>query len=174
MDGCDSQMNNRAERRRQLAEVKRKLRDPIVRRLVDDEVRRGGVTEVYRLDGSDIDEPIYFNVSAMREWADGCCEIIAMPVDFERAERLLESGAIDMDRIANHTIRNNPKPIIVCRGLRGEDQIVDGAHTFIAICMASKYSGLPLPVPSYVLLPDQWKRFIISKHVVEMTGMSDG
>lgn len=154
-------------------EAEQKLRDPILRRLVENEIRRGRGTEIYRLDADDTEGPIYFDVSTMREWAEGRCEVFALPVDFERAEKLLESGAVDQKHLRNTTIRKKMKPIIVCRGLRGGDQIVDGAHTFVAICMGAAYTGFSFPVPAYVLLPRQWNPFVIPQRVIDIMEMGE-
>ena len=165
----ESKMSTRNERRQQWAMLKKKSRNPEVLRLVKGEIKRGHATEIYRMDGNEEREAMYFNVSDMRDWAERHCEIFAMPVDFERAERLLTSGAIDKSHMLNHTIQKNIKPIIVCRGLDGGgDQIVDGAHTFVAMCLAAaKFDASP-PVPAYVLEQDQWERFIIPADVAKI------
>jgi hypothetical protein len=169
---ANPKMSTRNERRQQWALLKRKSQNPKVLRLVKGEIKRGQATEIYRMDGGEERETMYFNISEMREWAERHCEVFAMPVDFERAERLLTSGAIDQSHMLNYTTQNDIKPIIVCRGLDGGgDQIVDGAHTFVAICLAAAKFGVSPPVPAYVLQQNQWERFIISADVAEICGI---
>lgn len=163
-------MNTRNERRQEHAKIKKKLRNPLVRRILKDELHRGTGTEVYRLDDDGTGKPMYFNISAMRAWADLNCETFALPVDFDRASRLIESGAVEPDHIRDHTIRNEIKPIIVCQGLGGGDQIVDGAHRFVAMCAGSAMFNLNPPIPGYVLQPAEWKPFVIPASVANTCG----
>jgi hypothetical protein len=163
-------MSTRNERRRKAAEIKKKLRNRQVRQLVLDELKNGSAgTEVYRLDDDGTGKPMFFNITAMREWAEQNLEIFMMPPDFSRAERLIESGAVDRDHIMNHTVRTKPKPMLVCRGLLGGDQIVDGAHRFVALCMGvAMFRVEGAGLPGYVLMPDQWQKFVIPPAVARI------
>jgi len=166
-------MSTRQERQREKtlfrkALKKQNIADPVLRKLLRDEIERGSGTEVYRLDDDGADHPMYFNVSAMRDWASKHCEIFSFPPDMDRARRLIESGAVDPSHIQNHTIQTEMTPIIICRGLRNADQIVDGAHRFVAACMGAAMVGMNVPfIPGYVLHPDEWKPFIIPQATAE-------
>ena len=165
-------MSTRKERQQEKTKLKKKLRNPLVRRVLKKEVARGGGTEVYRLDDDGTGKPMFFNISDMRVWAEQHCEIFAMPVDFERAERLIESGAVEADHIQNHTLRNELKPILVCRGLLGGDQIVDGAHRFVAACAGAAMLNINPPIPGYVLQPEEWEQFVMPRSVALACGFS--
>jgi hypothetical protein len=143
--------------------IKKKLRNPHIRQIVMGELRNGGAgTEVYRLDDDGTGRPIFFNITAMRAWAEENLEIFWMPPDLPRAQRIIESGAVDRDHMMNHTVMNEPKPILVCRGLLGGDQIVDGAHRFVLLCVGVATFGVEgAGLPGYVLMPDQWRKFVI-------------
>lgn len=146
---------------------KKNVGDPVLLRILEDEVARGGGTEIYRLDDDGTGTPMYFNISAMRAWAERHCEIRALPVDFDRAERLLKSGAVDLEHIREYTVRRQLDPIIVCRDVVGADQIVDGAHRFVAACIGVATYKIDLPVPGYVLLPEDWCQFLVPRHTAE-------
>lgn len=163
-------VSTRNERRQEKTKIKKKLRNPLVRRILKDELQRGTGTEVYRLDDDGTGNPMYFNISAMREWAEKNCETFAMPVDFDRASRLIESGAVEPEHIRDHTIRTELKPIIVCQGLLDGDQIVDGAHRFVAMCAGAAMFNISPPVPGYVLQPDEWRPFVIPASVARACG----
>lgn len=52
----------------------------------------------------------------------------------------------------------------------GNDQILDGAHTYVAMALGATASGLagqPVPIPAFLLEPDQWKRFVIPHHIAK-------
>ncbi len=163
-------MITRNERRQEKTKIKKKLRNPLVRKILKDEIERGTETEVYRLDDDGTGNPMFFNISAMRKWAEQNCETFAMPVDFDRASRLIESGAVEPNHIRDHTIHTELKPIIVCQGLVGGDQIVDGAHRFVAMCAGSAKFNLNPLIPCYVLQPNEWKPFVIAVSVARACG----
>lgn len=166
-------MSTRKERQQEKTQLKKKLRNPLVRKILQNKIARGGEgTEVYRLDDDGSGNPMFFDISSMRSWAEQNCEIFRMPIDLDRAARLVESGAVEPDHIFNHTVRNDLKPLIVCTGLVGGDQIVDGAHRYVALCSGVVMFGLDPPVPAYVLQPDEWKPFIISNGVARVCGFS--
>lgn len=165
-------MSTRQERRRQKSALKKDLQrllrqkgitDRAARELLVDEIEREQGTEVYRLDDDGYGKPLYFNISAMRSWAQKHCEVFGLPMDMARAQRLAESGAVDPDHMFNHTMRREMIPILVCRNLVGADQIVDGAHRYVAACMGAATFGMDFPVPGYVLMPEQWSKFVISE-----------
>jgi len=166
-------MSTRQERQRQKTLLrkllqKKQIADPVARRLLEDEIERGAGTEVYRLDDDGSGQPMYFNVTAMREWATKHCETFSWPPDMARAQRLVESGAVDPDHIRDHTIQTQMTPIIVCHGILGGDQIVDGAHRFVAACMGAAMFGVNTPfIPGYALQPDEWKPFVIPRATAE-------
>ena len=126
--------------------------------------------EVYRIDGDTPDQHVYFDVFSMREWSIANVEKVASPLDWDRAEQLVASGAVDREHITTHTIQNDARPIIVGRLAAGEDgdQILDGAHTYVAMAMAATASGQAgqsVPIPTYLLEPDQWRQFVIPNHI---------
>lgn len=164
-------MATRKERQQEKTRLKKKLRNPLVRRLLKSEMQRGSGTEVYRLDDDGTGNPMYFNISAMRPWAEENCEIFAMPIDFDRATRLVESGAIEPDHMMNHTIQNDLKPLLVCRGVNNADQIVDGAHRYVALCFGAAQFNINPPVPAYVLQPDEWRQFVLPRAVARASGI---
>lgn len=163
-------MSTRNERRRNSAQIKKRLKNPHLRRIVLAEIQNGGAgTEVYRLDDDGTGQPMFFNITEMRKWAEVNLEPLMMPPDFPRAERIIASGAVDPDHLMNHTIMTEPKPILVCQGLLNGDQIVDGAHRFVALCMgAAFYDVGPVGLPGYVLAPDQWRKFVIPPEVARL------
>ena len=166
-------VSTRQERQQEKTRLKKKLRNPIVRRLLKNELERGGSgTEVYRLDDDGTGKPMFFDIYSMRNWADQNCETFALPVDFNRAARLVASGAVEPDHIRDHTIRTELKPIIVCTGLLDGDQIVDGAHRYVAMCAGAAMFQLNPPVPAYVLHPDEWKPFVIPTSVAKVCGFT--
>jgi hypothetical protein len=166
-------MSSRNERRHKQTKLRKglgkRVGDPAVRRIALAELKRRKPTEVYRLDDG-TGKPMFFNISEMRVWAAKNCETYAMPPDFDRAARLFESGAVEPDHIMNYTIHNRPEPIIVCRGLRNGDQIVDGAHRFAAMCAGAAMLKLDVPIPAYVLEPHEWLPFVISDEIAKACG----
>lgn len=162
-------MTTRYHRRRAKRELTWKLSIQTVRDILRAELETGQPTEVYRLEQMDNGEPRYFNVSAMRPWVEANIEAGLFPLDYERAERLIETGAVDIDHLRNHTIQTELKPIIVCRegGGPASDQIVDGAHRFVALHMGAAMLGLGGGVPGYLLYPQDWRQFVIPAKVAE-------
>lgn len=129
--------------------------------------------EVYRVDGETPEQHVYFDVFSMRDWAQAHSTVEAMDMDWERAKHLVTTSAVDRHHIAKHTVETKLRPIIVGRGAarEGNDQILDGAHTYVAIALAAVASGRagqPVPVPAYLLQPDQWRRFVIPNHVAKV------
>ena len=163
-------MNTRSERRAEWKKVKQKLKNPLVRRILKDEMERGSGTEVYRLDDGGNGKPLFLNISKMKTWAKENCEVFAMPVDMDRADRLVKSGAVGEDHIFDHTIKTDLTPIIVCQGMSAGDQIVDGAHRFVAMCLGSTIFGLEVSIPGYVLSHNEWKQFVIPNTVANQCG----
>lgn len=137
-------------------------------------MREGGdeATEVYRLDGETPNEHLYFDVFSMRKWALANAEEVGVTLDWNRAERLITSGAVDPDRIKDHTIRNTMHPVIIGRDAAGpgQDQILDGAHRYVAAALgatAAGMAGVPIPLPAYVLRPDEWRPFLIPHFIAQ-------
>lgn len=152
--------------------MRRRIKHPLIRRLLEREIRTGRGTEVYRLDDDGSGTPMFFDVISLRAWAEANLEVVGMPVDLARAERLITSGAIERDHLLEHTLRTNPEPILVCRGILGSDQIVDGAHRFLAFCAGATMYGHLLPheplFPGYVLTEKQWRQFVIPNDVAKL------
>jgi hypothetical protein len=144
-------------------EIRRKLRNPHVKKIVEWELRTGKPTEVYRLDDDGTGNPVFFNVSLMKEWAPDNLEIFAMPLDFDRAMDLVKTDAITPGHIEQHTIRTSIQPLIVCRGILGGDRIIDGAHRFVAIHLGAAEFGIAPSIPAYIFQPTQWKKFVIPR-----------
>lgn len=162
----------RNERRQALKRLgKTVLHDPATKRMLRNRRSRDdGATEVYIVDPLDGSGRRFFDVCAMRKWCKSNLEPLAAPIDMGRVERLLESGAVDAEHIRNHTIIREPEPIIICRDGAGpgEDQIVDGSHRFVAFAMAAALANrLDMLVPAYLLMPDQWRQFLVPAHVAE-------
>lgn len=167
-------MSNRNERRANKKALGKGILDhPAVKRFRRNMKRVGReALEVYRIDGDTPDQHVYFDVFSMREWSIANLEIVGMPLDWERAEQLVASGAVDRDHIAGHTIQTHAQPIIVGRQAAGDDgdQILDGAHTYVALALAATAAGQggqPVPVPTYLLEPDQWRQFVIPNRVAK-------
>ncbi len=167
-------MSSRNERRLD----KKALRKTVINHPVGKRIARNlkhagtAATEVYRIDGDTPDQHVYFDVYSMRTWAMANLEPAVMPMDWERAEGLIKSGAVDRRRIMDHTIQHDIRPVIVGRHAAGigNDQILDGAHTYVAMALAATASGLagqPVPIPAFLLLPDQWRRFVIPNHIAK-------
>lgn len=171
-------MTPRNERRLLRKKVGRRVLDHPVMKRMKRNLRDGGgdaATEVYRIEGKTPDEHRYFDVYSMRKWAVENLEEVITFLDWERAERLISSGAIDHSRITEHTIHNQMEPIIV--GIEaagpGNDQILDGGHRYVAYALAATAAGLagaPLPLPAYSLTPQQWKQFLIPRFIAAELG----
>lgn len=162
----------RNERRQALKQLgKTVLHDPATQRMLRNRrLRDDGATEIYIVDPMDGGERRYFDVCAMRKWCKSNLQPLAAPIDMARVERLLESGAVDAAHIRNHTIMRDPEPIIICRDGAGpgEDQIVDGSHRFVGFAMAAALANrLDLLVPAYLLMPDQWRPFLVPARVAQ-------
>lgn len=168
-------MSSRYERRQLKKQIGRRVLDHPVMKRMKRNLREGGgdaATEVYRIDGDTPDQHLYFDVYSMRKWAIANVEEVTTFLDWERAERLITSGAIDRSRISEHTIQNQMEPIIIGIGAAGSgnDQILDGGHRYVAYALAataSGFAGAPLPLPAYPLTPDQWKQFLIPRFVAQ-------
>ena len=64
-------MSTRYERRKARREVRAKLKDHRVRKILADELKRGGAgTETYSVRNDQTGEITHFNISAMRGWAE--------------------------------------------------------------------------------------------------------
>lgn len=166
-------MSSRNERRQLRKKVGRNIIDHPVMKRMKRNLREGGgdaATEVYRIDGETPDRHLYFDVYSMRKWAVANVEEVVTVLNWERAERLIASGAIDRDRITEHTIHNQMEPIIIGidAGGLGNDQILDGGHRYVAYALAataSGFAGAPLPLPAYPLTPAQWRKFLIPNFI---------
>lgn len=167
-------MNSRNERRINRKSFGKGVLDHPVMKRIHRNLKRVGreALEVYRVDGETPDQHVYFDVFSMREWAIANVKVEAMDMDWERAEHLVTTGAVDRQHIAEHTVQTEARPIIVGRNAarEGNDQILDGAHTYVAIALAASASGRagqPVPVPAYLLQPDQWRRFLIPSRIAK-------
>ena len=150
------------------------LDHPAVKRIKRN-LREGGgdaATEVYRLDGATPDEHRYFDVYSMRKWSYDNLEMVGTFLDWGRANHLIESGAVDNERIMDHTLQNPMHPIIIgvdaCGP--GNDQVLDGAHRYVATALAATAAGMagqPVPMPAYFLEPNQWPEFLIPIHIAK-------
>lgn len=179
MYGKGMMVSSRQERQQEKTRIKKKLKNPIVRKLLEREIQRGSGTEVYRFDGIGDEGPTYFDISEMRSWAEANSEIYRLPVDLDRAQELVTSGAVEMDHVMNHTIKNELQPILICAQLAGGDRIVDGAHRFVAFCLGAAAlmqegrAVLNVGIAGYVLQPDQWRPFVIPTSVAKVCGFAD-
>lgn len=149
------------------------LNHPVAKRM-ERNIKRYGkeATEVYRLDGATPDDNLYFDVFSMREWAAVNCQIVPLAYDWDRAARLLEREAVSFEHIRDHTIKGNLRPVIIGRNAAGpgEDQMLDGAHRYIAAGAAATAAGLNgtvFPIPAYVLEPDEWRQFLVPLHIAK-------
>ena len=105
----------------------------------------------------------YFDIFSMGKWAAKHVERGEILLDWDRAQRLIESGAVAAERIMRHTIHREPDPIIVGRHAAGpfKDQILDGGHRYVASALSATSLGLavqPCPVPCYMLQSSASKR----------------
>lgn len=168
-------MSNRNERRQLKKGIGRRVLDHPVMKRMKRNLREGGgeaATEVYRLNGPTPKEHLYFDVYSMRMWAIEYAEQVVSSLCWERVERMISSGAVDPQRIMTHTMHREMDPIIigVDAAGAGEDHILDGAHRFVAYALAASSAGLvgqPLPLPAYLLKPDEWREFLIPHFVAQ-------
>lgn len=173
--------NDRYTRRQLKKELgPRVMQHPYVKRLKRN-IREAGkaATEVYRLNGPTPDQHRYFDVYTMQKWTHEHLRPIGTFLNWDRAEYLITSGAVDPDRIRDHTIQHEMEPIIIGVGAchNGEDQILDGAHRYVAYALSATQAGLqgvPLPLPAYVLEPGQWRQFLIPPFVVRALRFDEG
>jgi hypothetical protein len=167
-------MSTRNERRQIKKEVGRRvIEHPVTRRMMRN-LREAGeaATEVFRLDGDTPDRHLYFDVYSMRKWSEAHGELVVSSLCWDRVERMMSNGAIDPDRLANHTMQQKMDPIIIGIDAAGpgDDQILDGSHRFVAYAIAASaagFAGMPLPLPAYALTPDQWRRFLIPHFIAK-------
>ena len=161
---AEGELSARTESRLAKKRIKKRLRDPLLCRFAINEIKRGKKTEVHRMEGEAGQNPVFFDVSSMREWATQNCRIMLVPVEYDRADRLVKDGAVDLDYVYNKVLHMEPEPIIVCRGAAGEngDQLVDGAHRYVAFCIASADLALKPPISAYVLEKEEWEQFILT------------
>ncbi|WP_139383947.1 hypothetical protein [Novosphingobium mathurense] len=129
-------------------------------------------TEVYRLERQSPEEHLYFDVYTMRKWTLGNLSVVGTFLDWGRADHLITSGAVDPDRIKDHTILATPEPIIIGVNVcgPGNDQVLDGAHRYVTCALAAAAMGLqgqPVPMPAYFLEPEQWKKFLIPNFIAK-------
>jgi hypothetical protein len=108
----------------------------------------------------------------MRKWATENAEMVVSSLDWERVEQLIASGAVDRNRIMDHTVHHQMDPIIIGIDAAGpgDDQILDGGHRFVAYAMAAAAAGMggaPLPLPAYALQPNEWRQFLIPRFIAE-------
>lgn len=167
-------MTNRNERRLNKKTLGRGVLDNPAMKRIERNLKRAGreALEVYRIDGETPEQHVYFDVFSMREWSTDKLTAVKVPMDWERAEQLIESGAVDQNHIAEKTLRTDARPVIVGRHARGEgsDQILDGAHTYVALALAATAAGLKgqeVPVPTYLLAPEHWRKFVIPNHIAK-------
>jgi hypothetical protein len=146
---------------------------PSMRRMSRNAKRAGRAAfEVYRIDGDLPKQHAYFDVFSMREWAEKQVVRVVTLLDWERAARLIQSGVVDKARIADHTLQTDIRPVIIGRDAAGpgDDQLLDGAHTYVAVALAATASGQqgqPTPLHAYILEPTQWRQFLIPNHVAK-------
>lgn len=161
--------NERRQLKRQLGV--RVLQHPYVKRIQRNLKEAGdAATEVYRLDGDSPADHVYFDVYSMRKWALANVELVMTSLDWSRVHHLVESGAVDAERLFNHTIQHKMDPVIIGVSVcdNGSDLILDGTHRYVAYALqaaSSGFEGLPLPLPAYFLEPSQWRRFVIPNFI---------
>lgn len=120
--------------------------------------------EVFCLYDDGSGKPMYFDIRAMRLWAQENMEPLSLGVEHWRAMRMLETGQVEMDHVMAVTVRQKPDPIIVCKDAagEGEDAIVDGAHRYVAAALgAAMISTKQVGYHAYILDRDQWMPFIV-------------
>lgn len=117
------------------------------------------------------DREIHLDVGAMRAWAEQNVQLESIKICANHVKRLVEGGAISEERIMQHTMKQIPKPILVCEHPEGlGDELVDGNHTYVAVAMAwargielGRIKPAVLPnVPGYGLTPAQWQQFVLT------------
>ena len=129
-----------------------------------------GKTEVYAYTDDNGQEQ-WLDVVGLRTWADAHLPILRVPIDLQRVSDIITSDAIDVEHFKSHTLPNpeSARPILICQNLtKGNDQIVDGNHTYVAYGMGvamAQQEGIEMPVPpsaaGYMIEPDAWKRFVV-------------
>ena len=129
-----------------------------------------GKTEVYAYTDDNGQEQ-WLDVVGLRDWAEANLTVLRVPIDLQRVSDIITSDAIDIDHFKSHTLPNpeSARPILICQNLTiGNDQIVDGNHTYVAYGMGvimAQQQGIDMPVPpnavGYVIAPDAWKRFVV-------------
>ena len=110
---------------------------------------------------------MFFDITGMREWCLSNAKRVVVPPDFERCMQLVKSGAVEAEHIRNFTIHRAPEPIIICRYLAGSDQIVDGAHRYVALCAAMHATQIFVPVPAYLLPKSKWQKFVMPEELTK-------
>ncbi|MBU2485796.1 MAG: hypothetical protein KKG78_12000 [Alphaproteobacteria bacterium] len=112
----------------------------------------------------------WLDVASLRRWAEENCELFGIPIDIHKVEDMFANGRIDEERLRKHTMKNLPRPVIVCEGFisGGASEIVDGNHTYVAMATAlalAEKQGIRLPgpaaIPGYVVTRAQMERFLI-------------
>lgn len=169
--------NTRRQLRKQLGS--RVMQHPYMKRMKRN-LREGGIaaTEVYRLDGATPDQHRYFDVYSMRKWTHANVKLVGTFLNWDRADHLITSGAVDPNRIRDHTINQQMEPVIIGVGAcdNGSDQVLDGAHRYVAYALAAVsqgFQGVPLPMPAYFLEPGQWRQFLIPSFIAKALRFDD-
>ncbi len=165
-----STRNERRQARKTLD--KRALSHPAARRILRN-IRSGAgnaALETYQLDDDGTGKQVSFDVFSLNVWARANLPVESISVDWRRVDRLLESGAVDLERIADHTLKTEMTPLLICKDVAGsgQDQIVDGSHRYVAFAMATQALGLDgLCMPAFLLTSAQWRPFIIPDSVMK-------
>lgn len=126
--------NNVSKRQIHPRQLKRQLgpkvmQHPYMKRMKQN-LREAGdaATEVYRIEGGTPDQHRYFDVYAMRKWTKVNVQMVGTYLDWDRVDYLITSGAVNPDRIRDHTMLHTMEPVII--GVRacdnGSDQVLDG------------------------------------------------
>jgi hypothetical protein len=167
-------MSTRNERRQRKKQLGRRVLDHPVTKRMKRNLREGGkaATEVFRLEGETPERHLYFDVYSMKKWAEAHGQLVVSTLCWDRVNRMRSNGAIDEDRLANHTTKQQMEPIIIGIDAAGpgEDQILDGSHRFFAYAMAASAAGMegaPLPLPAYALEPAEWRQFLIPRFIAK-------
>jgi hypothetical protein len=143
-------------------------------------MRTGGIaaTEVYRIDGETAEGQLYFDVYSIKQWCHQNLSIVGTWVNWERADQLVRSGAVDPERIKEYSFLNLNEPVII--GINGHgdgnDALLDGAHRYVAAALAATAAGMTggrVPLPAYFLEPDQWRQFLIPRFVAVAMGFEE-
>lgn len=86
-----------------------------------------------------------------------------------KIEDILANGRINKDHVTDFTLKNNPRPILVCEDFaEGRVEIVDGNHTYVAMAVAATKAGemgfqltQKPAAPAYVIERKDWTRFLV-------------